>query len=108
MLIAIGISILLVIFLTYAGMKKYVIPKMTQDYVTQQVDNAVAEKDTHIKDLNKRIANLSKQLFDSQKRYSTLKMLIEKKVNEAESIKEPRTRDEVIQRFNDLGYNPEP
>jgi hypothetical protein len=31
-----------------------------------------------------------------------------KKVKEAESIKEPRTRDEVIQRFNDLGYNPEP
>lgn len=107
-IVAVVVSILVVLLLSYAGIRKYLIPSMTQDYITEQVNQAVKDKDTRIKDLNKQIAVLSKQLHESQKKYAHLRNLVEQKVREAESIKQPETRDEIRKRFTDLGYPPDP
>ena len=108
MMIAIGISTIIVLFLTYAGVRKYVLPHMTQTYIEEQIGEAVAVKDTRIKELNQRLSLLGKQLHESQQKYNTLSTLIKQKVKEAETIKKPETKDEIIQRYTDLGYPPKP
>lgn len=108
MMIAIGISIIIVLGLTYAGMRKYVIPSLTQTYVEDQVKEAVAVKDSRIKELNHRLSVLGKQLHESQTKYTTLSALIKQKVKDLETIKKPETKDETVKRYTDLGYPPKP
>lgn len=102
-----SIAVIAVLVISYVGIYKVVVPYMTQNYIEEQVENALEKKNDRIKELNKRIAALSKQLDASKKRYDSLRVLIQQKVDEASHIKVPETRDETIDRFRNLGYNPE-
>ena len=103
-IIGVILTFLFLILIGY-GLKTKV-PQWKETYIQSQIEKAVKEKDARIKELNHRIAILSKDLFNSKKKYTDLTQEIRRHIVEAEAIKSPETRDETLDRFNKLGLKP--
>lgn len=99
-MLLITITILILIVILYGGYKMH----------TNIIKKAIAEQEKYYKSeiekLNRLIREKETMLRLSEQRYGRLKNQIQKKAEEAASVKPPETDEELKNRFSNLGFKP--
>jgi predicted Holliday junction resolvase-like endonuclease len=98
------IAIILLAGVLWSGIKLHT--GIIRDTVAEREKQLTEAYSLAISDLNRIIAEKDASLRASEKRHAKLKELIKQKAEEAEAIKPPKGVEDVVKRFNSIGYHP--